>query len=169
MVEPCEVPKNCNRNEILFKGFLSSWLAFTTLLAPYTAGPIIEKLKLTAQAAGKQCTGGSDGKHCGIQWFNPKWDGTDGLEQQMSTLSIFSNTLAAFPPQGHGANNQAPLTSSTGGNSTSNPSAGTGNADESPGPHFAPITTADRAGAGVLTFVFATGWIGMVAWMIMER
>ncbi|KAL1961671.1 hypothetical protein VTN77DRAFT_1346 [Rasamsonia byssochlamydoides] len=176
MVEPCEVPKNCNRNEICFKGFLSSWLAFTSLLAPYTAGQIIPKLQQSALAAAKQCSGGSDGDHCGIAWCDPTWDGTQGLEQQMSTLSLFANNLVAFQSQGGGADggadkNPAPVTSTTGGNSTSDPNAGTGSSSlaDATGSILRPISTADRAGAGVLTVVFAMGWIGMVMWMIKDQ
>jgi mannan endo-1,6-alpha-mannosidase len=159
----CESASNCDRNSICFKGFLSTWLAFTAILAPYTMGEILPKLQASAQAAAKQCSGGSDGEHCGIRWYQTTWDGTNGLEQQMAALGVFSANMIAFM-------NTQPLTSTTGGTSKSDPNAGlTGNSPTTPGEQLTPITTADRAGAGIITAIFLTGWVGMVSWMVLER
>ena len=163
----CETVYTCDRNQICYKGFLSSWLALTAQMVPHTYGMIIPKLKASAVAAGKQCSGGRDGKHCGIQWFNSTWDGTEGLEQQMATTSVFANNLVAFQGGfGDGGNNDsAPVTSETGGNSASNPNAGS---EEKPleGAHTVDITTADRAGAGIVTVVFAGAWLGMISCLV---
>jgi mannan endo-1,6-alpha-mannosidase len=158
----CESLKTCDRNSICFKGFLSSWLTFTSLLAPYTYPTILPKLQASAEAAAKSCTGGTDGAHCGITWANQSFDGSSGLEEQMSVLSVFSSNMVAFPINV----NKAPLTASTGGNSTSNPNAGLGN---SPSSTSSQVTTGDRAGAGVLTALFLSGWVGMVGWMLFEK
>lgn len=136
-------------------------------MVPHTYRLIIPKLKASAVAAGKQCSGGDDGKHCGIQWFNSTWDGTDGLEQQMAATSVFANNLVAFQRQrgNSGVDDSAPVTSETGGNSTSNPNAGS---EEKPikGAHTMDITTADRTGAGIVTVVFAGAWLGMISWLV---
>lgn len=159
----CESAKTCDRNSICFKGFLSSWLTFTSLLAPYTYPTIITKLQASAQAAAKSCTGGTDGAHCGITWVNQTFDGSSGLEEQMAVLSVFSSNMVAFPFNG----TRGPLTANTGGNSTSNPSAGLSNNPTTS--TTSQISTGDRAGAGVLTAVFLFGWMGMVGWMLFDK
>lgn len=159
----CEPVKTCDRNMICYKGFLSTWLAFTALVAPYTYNEILPKLQYSGQAAGKACTGGTDGEHCGISWVSGSFDGNSGLEEQMATLGVFSANMIAFQPK-------PPVTSSTGGTSQSDPSAGLGDQSSSQNTDATmTITTADRAGAGIVTAVFVSGWIGMVAWMIFER
>lgn len=162
----CEPVNTCDRNMICFKGFLSSWLTFTSLLAPYTYSEILPKIQASAQAAAKSCTGGSDGEHCPISWANGTFDGSTGLEEQMSALSVFSSNMVAFPSD----KDKSPLTSTTGGNSTSNPNAGLGDSssNQQNGLNM-PITTADRAGAGIVTAIFLSGWVGMVSWMVLER
>jgi mannan endo-1,6-alpha-mannosidase len=160
----CETVKTCDRNMICFKGFLSSWLTFTSLLAPYTYNQILPKLQASAQAAAKSCTGGTDGAHCGITWANGTFDGFMGLEEQMSVLSVLSSTMVAYEQQ------KAPLTAKTGGNSTSNPNAGLGDSSShQQSGTTKPITTADRAGAGIVTALFLSGWVGIVSWMVFER
>lgn len=161
----CEPVNTCDRNMICFKGFLSSWLTFTSLIAPYTYNDILPKLQKSAQAAANSCTGGDDGEHCGISWVENKFDGHSGLEEQMAALSIFSSNMVAFQSK-----NKAPLTADTGGNSTSNPNAGLGDSSSHEQDGLTkPITAADRAGAGIVTAIFVSGWVGMVSWMVLER
>jgi mannan endo-1,6-alpha-mannosidase len=156
----CESIKTCDRNQLCFKTFLSTWLAFTTLLAPYTTDQIRPKLQASAQGAAKQCSGGSDGQHCGLQWYTSTWDGLGGLEVEMSNLGIFASNMVFFV-------SQTPVTSSTGGSSKSDPNAGLNepSVNASTGANRL-ITTSDRAGAGILTVIFVTAWLGMVTWMI---
>ncbi|KAH8703241.1 putative glycosyl hydrolase [Talaromyces proteolyticus] len=168
----CESIDTCDRNQICFKGFLSAWLATTTQLVPYTLGEIKPLLQGSAVAAGKQCTGLSDDAHCGIQWYNPTWDRSSGIEQQMAVLGIFSNNLVFFDGSSSSPNSNytapkqpAPLTAGSGGNSTSNPGAGASEAPFDPNAGLMNIGTADRAGAGVLTGVFGLAWIGMLIWI----
>lgn len=78
----------------------------------------------------------------------------------MSALSIFSSAMTIHKKSGKG-----PLTSDTGGNSKSDPNAGTDTGDS---PEKLPgITTADRAGAGILTVLFVCGWAGGLAWLVL--
>lgn len=60
-----------------------------------------------------------------------------------------------------------PLTSSTGGNSTSDPGAGS-DAPHNPDDEFKrnPITTADRAGAAVLTIIVIGAIVGISVWIV---
>lgn len=155
----CEPNQMCDRNQRCFKAFLSTWLGFLTTIAPYTTDEIIPKLQASALGAAQQCSGGDDKKHCGRRWYQDKWDGYKGLEEQMSALGIM--TMAMLP---HATKNQAPLTSKTGGNSKSNPDAGKGESEETG--ELRPISTGDRAGAGVVTVVFMGGWIAAVTFML---
>ena len=59
----------------------------------------------------------------------------------------------------------APKTAGTGGTSKSDPNAGSA-VDASP-IEFSPITTADKAGAGIFTVVCAAIIVGGSAWLIM--
>jgi mannan endo-1,6-alpha-mannosidase len=154
----CELDENCDRNQSCFKAFFSTWLAFMTTLVPFTTEQVMAKLRTSAQGAAKQCTGGTNGQQCGRRWYQSTWDGTQGLEQQMSALGIFSASLVD--------DQQAPLTSTTGGTSKSNPGAGTDNSDDDDVPKLRPIGTSDQAGAGIVTVMFVAGWVLAVTWMI---
>lgn len=129
-----------------------------TTIVPGTSDLVMPKLQTSAQAAVKTCTGLSDGSHCGIKWYTQTWDGSDGLEQQMAVLGVLNAILVPFK-------NQAPFTADNGGTSKSNPNAGTNSSDNEV-PQLNNITTGDRAGAGVLTVIFVTGWAIAVTWMI---
>ncbi|KAJ5211462.1 Glycosyl hydrolase [Penicillium cinerascens] len=154
----CEPINKCDRNQITFKAYFASWLAFMTTIVPGTYDLVMPKLQTSAQAAVKTCTGLSDGTHCGIKWYTQTWDGTDGLEQQMAVLGVLNAVLVPFK-------NQAPFTADNGGISKSNPNAGTNSSDNAV-PQLNNITTGDRAGAGVLTVIFVTAWAIAVTWMI---
>jgi mannan endo-1,6-alpha-mannosidase len=162
----CEPNQSCNRNQLCFKAFLSTWMAFVTSIASHTANEIIPRLKASALGAAQQCSGGQDNTHCGRRWYQDTWDGYKGLEEQMSALGILSAQMITLnkeePPQ-------PPLTSNTGGTSESNPNAGIGEEEEeeeSGSDDLSTITTRDRAGAGVATAVFVCGWIGTVTFTL---
>ena len=75
----------------------------------------------------------------------------------MSALSVLGTTQI----QG----NMAPVTKDTGGTSKGNPAAGSGTSS-SPTGVVKPITTADKAGAGILTLLVICGVIGGSLWII---
>ncbi|CEJ56766.1 hypothetical protein PMG11_02964 [Penicillium brasilianum] len=154
----CESVEKCDRNQITFKAYFSSWLAFLTTIVPGTSDMILPKLKTSAQAAVKTCTAGTDGTLCGIKWYKQASDSTNGLEQQMAVLGVLNANLVPFK-------GQAPYTADTGGSSKSNPNAGTNSSNQQV-PTLNNITTGDRAGAGILTVIFVTGWAVAVTWMI---
>jgi mannan endo-1,6-alpha-mannosidase len=150
----------------LFKGHTSSWLGWTAILVPQIYEQILPRLQATAKAAAAACTGPEqNGNQCGSAWYQSEFDGRTGMEQEISASDLFSVNLIPFI---HGAPQKVlgPLTSSTGGSSTSNPNAGMN--DHSNEVQFAPTTTGDRVGAGILTAVFVAGWIGGLAWMLLE-
>ena len=60
----------------------------------------------------------------------------------------------------------APLSANTGGTSKSDPNAGT-DVNTSPTVKQSPITTKDKAGAGILTILIIVGIIGGGVWIIM--
>ncbi|KAJ5115348.1 Glycosyl hydrolase [Penicillium alfredii] len=154
----CEDRKLCDRNQLTFKAYFTTWLAYMTTIVPHTVNLVFPKLKTSAIGAANQCSGGDNGKHCGTRWYAPTWDGTSGLEQQMSCLGAFTSVLVPFK-------NQAPYTAQTGGISKSNPNAGTNGANNQM-PQLNDINTSDRAGAGIVTAIVITGWMLAITWMI---
>jgi mannan endo-1,6-alpha-mannosidase len=153
----CEPTEICNRNEILFKGLVSGWLAFIALIVPSTYDTILPHLQNSAQGAAESCTGAGNDT-CGIKWYTGDWDDEIGLEEQMSALNVFWSNLISMP----NSSAYAPVTSRTGGNSTSNPSAGTGDSSSSTGTTTTAVTTGQKAGAAILTIVVASGILGSV-------
>ncbi|CAI7678530.1 unnamed protein product [Penicillium pancosmium] len=153
----CEPSEQCNDNEILFKGLFSWWLAYTALLVPSTYDTILPKLETSIQAAAKSCTGLGNNT-CGVRWYQSKFDGMNGMEQQISASNIFSSYLVKYEHSGKG-----PVTSTTGGDSKSNPNAGAESETDKDTPK--PITTGDKAGAGILTVVMIGGWAGLMSFM----
>jgi mannan endo-1,6-alpha-mannosidase len=157
----CETTEICNRNEILFKGLTAGWMAFTALVVPSTYSTIVSKLQTSSAAAAASCSGDNNNT-CGVKWYTKSWDGEIGLEEQMSALNIFWSNLIMTT---NASSSYAPVTSRTGGNSTSDPSAGTTDSTDKSSTLKA-ITTADKAGAGILTALFAVAIIGVVYWTV---
>lgn len=158
MSEACEPLQVCNFNEILFKGYVTSWLALTGQLMPSLKDRILPKLKGSAQALAESCSGMGNNT-CGVRWYPRKWDGTVGMEQEISASDCFSANILLHK-------GESPVSRFTGGNSTSDPNAGQGGPGENQDV-LKPITTGDKAGAGILTALFIPGWVGLMAWMIL--
>ncbi|KAL4914616.1 glycoside hydrolase [Aspergillus aurantiobrunneus] len=154
----CEPSGLCNFNEILFKGVVATWLTTISLIVPDTWDKIYPKIQSSAKAAALGCSGANNNT-CGVKWSIQKWDGTIGMEQQIIATDVLSSALVA-------EKNEPPLTVNTGGNSQSNPDAGTGNSRDDPS-KLKPITAGDRAGAGILTVLFVGLWGSMVGWMVL--
>lgn len=148
----CESVHLCDNDQQSFKAYLARWMAATTKWAPWTYDTVKPLLAASATAAAQQCTGGDNGRMCGLMWANNsgQWDGTTGVGQQMAAMEVvLANMIKDLDP---------PVTNSTGGTSVGNPSAGTGNIGSTNGykalATMKPITNADRAGGWTLT-VFA--------------
>ena len=161
MVEvACEPQLTCNYDQPSFKAYLSRWMAAVTQIAPFTSDTIMPKLKTCAQGAAGQCVGGTDGVTCGRQWYSSTWDGKYGVGEQMSALSIIqANLISKVAP---------PVTANTGGTSKGDPTAGSGGDNpvvvHDPSANMK-ITAGDRAGAGILTILVLSSFLGMVIWI----
>jgi mannan endo-1,6-alpha-mannosidase len=161
--EACETqnPPTCNTDMLSFKAYLSRWMAAATKVAPFTYDQVHKALVTSATAAALQCSGGANGRLCGLQWTKgATWDGTTGVGQQMSALEVIISTQIARI--------DAPVTNSTGGTSAGNPNAGAGSQGTVDAITKEAVTTGDRAGAGILTAVIVIALIGGTAWMVMD-
>ncbi|KAK3940895.1 glycosyl hydrolase family 76-domain-containing protein [Diplogelasinospora grovesii] len=159
MVEvSCELKDRmqCNTDQHSFKGYMHRWLATITQVAPHTHDTIATVLKTSTKGAVSSCT---DDGTCGFRWNTGSYDGDTAngpAGQEMSVLGALSSLLITFEPV------QPPLTNFTGGTSQGNPNAG-GDPNVIPAP--APLTSADRGGAGVLTALVLVATLVALAWM----
>ncbi|KAK0392880.1 hypothetical protein NLU13_2374 [Sarocladium strictum] len=157
-VEPaCETQKTCTTDMLAFKGFMHRWYTTATKVAPFIAGQVLPVLQTSANAAIKTCTAGNNGRQCGFVWTTGAFDGLMGAGQQMDVVGAASSLLVD--------NVHPPLTAKTGGTSQGNPNAG--QQRDKFNANFAPITTGDRAGAGILTALVIGGIFGLFGWMSM--
>ncbi|UJO19685.1 Mannan endo-1,6-alpha-mannosidase DCW1 [Fulvia fulva] len=143
----CEPLSSCNIDQQTFKAYLSRWMAGTVKIVPWTHDIIMPLLSASAMAAARSCTGGDDGVTCGTKWTVSEWDGGFGVGQQMNALEVIQSNLIDLVP--------GPVSQDSGGTSVGNPNAGV----ESTGKYVQhdDITTADRAGAWILTAMVAVG------------
>lgn len=163
----CESVQLCDNDEQSFKAYLARWMAATTKWAPWTYSTIKPLLEASAVAAAAQCTGGGNGRMCGLRWANNsgEWDGTTGVGQQMAAMEIVLGTMIQ--------NTGAPVTNSSGG--TSPGIAGLGQ----PGSNqmnalsklelIRPISKADGAGAYFLTVLVVLSLLGGISFMFHDE
>jgi len=155
----CENLKTCNTDQLSFKGYLAEYMAYTTQMAPYTAGTIFPLLATSAAAAAQACAGGASGQMCGMQWTLPGWDGLTGVGEQLSALNVINSNLIKLAPP--------PYTTQTGGTSEGNANAGSSPSSAAPEAQpIVPATTADKAGAAVLTIIGGIASIGCLCWLV---
>ncbi len=153
----CENNGKCDVDQHSFKAYLARWMAATTKMAPYTYNDVMAKLAPSAQSAAQQCSGGDNGRTCGLRWQDgTTWDGSYGVGQEMAALEVIQSNLIAQVT--------GPLTNSTGGTSQGDPSAGTSSSSSPTA--IAPATKGDRVGAGFLTTVVLIIFVGSIWWMI---
>ncbi|KAK2760001.1 hydrolase 76 protein [Arachnomyces sp. PD_36] len=162
MVETsCENARTCETDQKSFKAYLTRWMASATQVAPFITDQIMPKLEASAMAAAQQCSGGETGQSCGMRWQDgPKWDGTTGVGEQMAALEAIQSLLIG--------NIGPPLTTKTGATSEGDANAGS-EPDNAFYPDWKPITTADKAGAGILTTLLLGGMLAGSAWLVWER
>jgi mannan endo-1,6-alpha-mannosidase len=147
---------HCTIDMFSEKAFLTRWLAATTKSAPYTYNTIMPYLQASAKAAALQCSGGTNGRMCGLSWSKgADWDGTSGVGQQMAAIEVIQSNLIG--------QSRAPYTNTTGGTSVGNPNAGASSIQDPAA--ITPSTTGDRAGAGILTTFVLVGLVGGLLWM----
>lgn len=149
----CELPDHiqCKTDMLSFKGYLLRWMASTSQVAPFTHDKIMAALKKNAQSAIKSCNGAV----CGFRWTTGNYDQNTGAGQQMNVIAALTTLLVDQ------VGVKLPATAADGGISVGDPNAG----GQGPSRQFAPITTADRAGAGILTFLTLAGGLGVMYWL----
>lgn len=157
----CEPSGQCDEdaNRPIFKGLTVSWLADIALIIPSLKEKILPKLQVSAEGAAKACTGNGQNL-CGNRWWGGKYDGQNSMENAMSGSQMMSAIMVKFLDS-----SSKPVSTATGGNSSSDPNAGTEEASKSS--QLPPVTTADKAGAGILTLLFVAGIIGGVVFLLM--
>ncbi|KFA80986.1 hypothetical protein S40288_00812 [Stachybotrys chartarum IBT 40288] len=159
----CEPVNLCNVDQQSFKAYLSRWFAAITKWAPHTYDFVMPYLRASAVAAASQCVGGSNGRMCGLKWSSGEYDGSTGVGQQMAAMEVALSVMVR---------DRGPtLRADTGGTSEGDPSAG--GSDEgrtnSPTMELKAITTADTAGAAILTAVVILGLVFGVVWMALDE
>ncbi|KAF4632523.1 hypothetical protein G7Y89_g5609 [Cudoniella acicularis] len=154
----CEGVGKCDVDQKSFKAYLARWMAASTKMAPNLTDAVMAKLGPSAQAAAAQCSGGENGRTCGLKWTNGSvWDGTYGVGQQMAALEVVQSNLIQSA--------RGPVTNTTGGTSTGNNAAGS-NSQNSVLTTGIPVTKGDQIGAGFLTTAVLVIFIGTLWWMI---
>ncbi|KAJ5835360.1 Six-hairpin glycosidase [Penicillium robsamsonii] len=156
----CETVNTCMVDQRSFKGYFSRWMAQTAQMAPFTYDKIIKRLRASAKAAAKTCTGGINENVCGLKWTEQKWDKTKDFGQQMAALEVIQANLITRVT--------APVTDDNGGTSKGNPNAGSKPTKAIPPELDYDITTGDKAGAGILTILVLIGIGGSTGWLIWE-
>lgn len=147
----------CNVDQHSFKGYMHRALATAAVVAPFVREPILKALRSSTEGCVSSCLG--DGT-CGFRWNTGGYDGDVArgpAGQEMSALAALSTLLI---DQEHVIN--GPLTDGTGGTSKGNPNAG---GDTTVFHPPTPITTGDRAGAGIVSVVVLASFLGAVVWM----
>ena len=154
----CEDIGTCNVDQRSFKAYLARWMAATAVRAPFTYPLLKPILESSAQAAAATCTGGESGTQCGLKWTTGSFDGSTGVGEQMSALEVIQSNLIDV--------SEGPVTETSGGTSQGDPNAGT-NSDIGPDDlNKEVVTTADKAGAGILTVLVIFVFIGGAWWLV---
>lgn len=163
----CEPHKLCNVDQQSFKGYILRFMASTTQLATYTAPTLLKLIANSGTAAAAACVGpasaafkGIDGTGCGFTWLQNGFDGINGVGEQMNALSAIMYNLIG--------SSVTPATANKGGTSPGDPSAGS-EGDNSHLASLPDITTADRAGAGIVTAVLIALLGGFVFFLISDK
>ncbi|ERS98179.1 hypothetical protein HMPREF1624_04960 [Sporothrix schenckii ATCC 58251] len=159
----CEPVNLCDLDQQSFKAYLSRWMAATTKWAPWTSTTIMPLLNASAIAAAQQCTGGDNGRMCGLRWTdNGTWDGSTGVGQQMAAMEVtLANMIKSVTD---------PVTNSTGGTSVGDPNAGGSDIGRTqPQSTLKNINTGDRVGAGILTALVLAGIVAGVIYMLVDE
>lgn len=151
----CEEHVSCTTDMLSFKGYVHRWLSVVTQIAPFTKAKILNVLRTSAEAGIATCTGGDTGRACGFKWNTKAYDGNTGAGQQMNVLGAVSSLLIdqVLPP----------FTNLTGGTSRGDPNAGSRSSTFDG--KVAPPTTADKAGAGILTLIILGTAVSTLGWM----
>lgn len=155
----------CNIDQISFKAFLCRFMGYTFQLAPFTRDFIMQRLRASAVAAAKSCSGQPGGDTCGLSWLMGKFDGSKygiaigGVGEHLAVMELFQNLLVGSV--------DTPRTHTT-GTSRGDPAAGSSGSrlNKESLRQASPTTTRDRISAGILTAAFAVGPFVFAWWLI---
>jgi len=160
--ELCQDSKKCNNDQRCFKGIYLQQLSQTAVLVPDLQDDIMTAINASAKAAAQSCSGGRDGHTCGMNWNQGSYDDMYGLGEQINAVSAFTSSLVL--------SKDGPYTAHNGGSSndtaTKGISSGSGS-NTNPLEDDRPVTTGDRAGAGIVTAILMIFLIGVGIWIIL--
>lgn len=95
----CNLWGKCNNDQRAFRAIVARVLGEVVQLAPAYADRALKIINDSALGAAASCSGGADGKTCGINWGINEWDGWYGLGEQISALEVIQNNLInGIPP-----------------------------------------------------------------------
>lgn len=153
----CEDLGTCNVDQRSFKAYFARWMAMTMVRAPFTRDLLMPIIQTSAQAAVATCTGGQDGNQCGLKWPERTFDGSTGVGEQMAVLEVVQSNLIDYV--------EGPVTAEN-GISKSDPSAGTTSPVGPADLYKHPMTTADKAGAAIMTIFLVVSIVGTAIWLV---
>lgn len=119
----CEDIGTCNTDQLAFKGILARWMVKSSVVAPFTHDQISILLTSSAKAAAGACSGGESRTTCGEKWYTGAYDGSTGVGQELSALSVIQSLLLIDGNVNAAALN--PLTRSSGGTTTTGSTSNT--------------------------------------------
>lgn len=157
----CETIGTCNNDMKSYKSDLVSELAWSAKVAPFGAATIAPALLSAAQAAMSVCNCGSPGQ-CSFKWTQTGvCDNFYGLGQQINALRVLMTQADKFA--------DGPTNEKIGGPNISKgkADAGAGGSQDPNAAITTPVTTGDKAGAGILTTLVVIGIIGGAIWMVL--
>lgn len=163
----CEEAKLCDLDQRSFKGYLTRWLAWASVLVPEVADEITPLIQKSGAAAAAACSGvdpvmpgeppfaGRPGTACGFSWLTGDFDDISGVGEQMNALdAVMYNIIGDV---------DLPFTADTGGSSVGDVNAG---GDDISLVTWDAITIGDRVGAGFLTTLVLAGLLGGCTFLI---
>lgn len=92
----CELYDICNEDQKIFKGVYLRYLGFASRLVSDATNRIMDLIGPTASAVASSCSGGDQGTACGLKWTTGGYDGSSGLQEQVSALEALVNQVAHF-------------------------------------------------------------------------
>jgi mannan endo-1,6-alpha-mannosidase len=161
MVEvTCETEGTCNIDQRSFKAYLSRWMGYTAIVAPWTRDLISPRLHASAMAAAAQCIGGESQTDCSLDWATKNERvGSFGFGEQMAALEVIQSLLYPFVA--------GPASRNSGGMSLSRPNAGLDTASEHPLLNYR--TAGHKIAGSFLTVFMTVATLAGAVWMLSER
>lgn len=151
----CEPEGTCQVDQSSFKAYLARWATAAALVCPALAADVRAMLLSSATAAAAVCSnpGGNGGMQCGQKWYTGTFDGKTGIGMQMNAMEVIQTLIDRPGPLDHKT-----------GSSKGDPLAGSSGDGTNDG--VIHVTTADKAGASILTLMLAAATLGGGFWIV---